>query len=107
MIYTYRKDRYNLARIEYIPYLLHNSNAATNRILEISTYVPQFYTTGNKAIGGEVDGTETLKAAEYIVERDINIRPGGRLTLEPGVTLRCLLYLPSVTTNFLILLIEV
>ncbi|XP_065210133.1 protein bark beetle-like [Planococcus citri] len=83
-----RKDRYNLARIEYIPFLLHSSNPATTRILEHSTYVPFFHKTGSRAIGGEVDGVETLKAAEYIVERDINVRPGGRLLLEPGVTLR-------------------
>jgi hypothetical protein len=29
-----------------------------------------------------------LKSGEYIVERDINVRPGGKLILQPGVTLR-------------------
>lgn len=83
-----RKDRYNLARIEFIPFLLHNSNPATTRQQGYSTYVPMFHKDGSRAIGGEVDGVETLKSAEYIVERDINVRPGGKLLLEPGVTLR-------------------
>jgi hypothetical protein len=39
-------------------------------------------------VGGEVDGQEILQAGEYTVKRDINVRPGGKLILQPGVTLR-------------------
>lgn len=84
----FRKDRYNLAKIEYLPYLLHNSNPGANTIIPNPTFVPQFVTPGTNLVGGEVDGQEELRAGEYIVERDINVRPGGKLILQPGVTLR-------------------
>ncbi|XP_012276535.1 protein bark beetle isoform X2 [Orussus abietinus] len=84
----HRKDRYNLAKIEYLPYLLHSSNPGANTIISNPTFVPQFNVPGTNFVGGEVDGWETLSAGEYIVQRDINIRPGGKLTLQPGVTLR-------------------
>lgn len=67
---------------------MHSSNPATNVIRISPTYIIQFHTSSSKVIGGEVDGFEILKAGEYLVERDINIRPGGKLTLEPGVTLK-------------------
>lgn len=84
----HRKDRYNLAKIEYLPYLLQGSNPAGNIIMSIPIFVPQFLSADSKMVGGEVDGLETLRAGEYIVERDINVRPGGRLVIQPGVTLR-------------------
>lgn len=77
-----------MAKIEYLPYLLHSSNPAANTIISIPTYVPQFQTPGTNFVGGEVDGQESLSAGEYIVVRDINVRPGGKLSLQPGVTLR-------------------
>lgn len=84
----HRKDRYNLAKIEYIPYLLHSSNPAANTIMSHPTFVPQFISPGTNLVGGEVDGLEILRSGEYIVQRDINVRPGGRLIIQPGVTLR-------------------
>lgn len=45
-------------------------------------------TPDTNLVGGEVDGQEVLKPGEYIVERDINVRPGGKLVLQSGVTLR-------------------
>lgn len=89
----YRKDRYNLAKIEYVPFLLHSSNPGATTIMSFPTFVPQFQTRATMVVGGEVDGVENLRAGEYLVNRDINIRPGGRLTLEPGVTLRYVLFL--------------
>lgn len=86
--YHFRKDRYNLAKIEYLPYLLHSSNPGANTIIANPTFVPQFVTPGTNLVGGEVDGQEELKPGEYIVERDINVRPGGKLILQSGVTLR-------------------
>ncbi|KAF5304533.1 hypothetical protein FQA39_LY09584 [Lamprigera yunnana] len=83
-----RTDRYNLAKIAYVPYLLHNSNPSTTRFNYLPLYVPIFHKQNSNVIGGEVEGEETLAPGEYIVEKDINIRPGGKLTLEPGVTLR-------------------
>lgn len=84
----HRKDRYNLARLLYLPYLLHSSNPATSTVIINPTFVPQFWIPGTNTVGGEVDGIENLRPGEYFVERDINIRPGGRLTLQNGVTLR-------------------
>lgn len=83
----HRKDRYNLAKIEYLPYLLHNSNPGANTIISFPTYVPRFYTEGADRIGGEVDGQEILPTGTYTVDRDINVRPGGKLILQPGVVL--------------------
>lgn len=84
----HRKDRYNLASISYIPYLLHSSNPTTNKVVDQPRFVPQFWIPGTNTVGGEVDGIENLQPGEYYVERDINIRPGGKLTLKNGVTLR-------------------
>ncbi|CAG5108295.1 Similar to bark: Protein bark beetle (Drosophila melanogaster) [Cotesia congregata] len=83
-----RKDRYNLAKIEYLPYLLHSTNPATNTIISRPTFIPKFVHPSTNLVGGEVDGLEILSAGEYIVERDINVRPGGKLVLKPGVTLK-------------------
>ncbi|XP_031833217.2 C-type lectin domain-containing protein bark beetle [Nomia melanderi] len=84
----HRKDRYNLAKIEYLPYLLHSSNPGANTIISNPTFVPRFVTPETNLVGGEVDGQEFLSSGEYIVERDINVRPDGKLILHPGVTLR-------------------
>ncbi|XP_072155093.1 protein bark beetle isoform X2 [Bemisia tabaci] len=84
----HRKDRYNLAKIEYLPYLLHSSNPGATTIMSFSLFVPHFHLFGSGVVGGEVEGVESLRAGEYSVVRDISIRPGARLSLEPGVTLR-------------------
>ncbi|XP_063702920.1 protein bark beetle isoform X2 [Culicoides brevitarsis] len=89
----HRKDRYNLAKIEYIPYLLHNSNPMTPQVFQYPMYVPHFYTEGTEKVGGEVDGQEELPPGSYTVDRDISIRPGGKLILKPGVVLN---FAPSV-----------
>ena len=42
-----------------------------------------------REVGGEVTGVEELRAdGVYFVRRDINVRPGGRLKITPGVTLK-------------------
>lgn len=89
----HRKDRYDLAKIEYLPYLLHNSNPGANTIIAYPTYVPRFFNEGSDRVGGEVDGQEILPTGVYTVDRDINVRPGGKLMLQPGVVLN---FAPSV-----------
>lgn len=84
----HRKDRFNLAKIVYIPYLLHSSNPGATQANIHSLFVPQFNIPGTFVVGGEVEGIESLKPGEYDVDKDINIRPGGKLILQPGVTLR-------------------
>ncbi|KAL9707408.1 hypothetical protein quinque_010926 [Culex quinquefasciatus] len=89
----HRKDRYDLAKIEYFPYLLHHSNPGAQTIAQYAKFVPFFFKDGSDRIGGEVDGQEILPAGSYTVERDINVRPGGKLILNSGVTLN---FAPSV-----------
>ncbi|XP_045768313.1 protein bark beetle isoform X2 [Maniola jurtina] len=84
----HRKDRYNLAKITFMPYLLHNSNPGATQINYNSLYVPQFNVPGSSVVGGEVEGIEIIRQGEYDVDKDINIRPGGRLILQSGVTLK-------------------
>ncbi|XP_050298201.1 protein bark beetle isoform X2 [Anthonomus grandis grandis] len=84
----HRFDRYNLAKITFVPFLLHNSNPLTTKINPYQLYVPKFSTSTSDKVGGEIEGEEILSKGEYVVERDISIRPGGKLTIEPGVTLR-------------------
>ncbi|XP_049825562.1 protein bark beetle isoform X2 [Aethina tumida] len=84
----HRYSRYNLAKIKYIPYLLHNSNPLTTRVMEQSLHVPRFFKEGTNVIGGEVEGEETIVKGEYVVDKDINIRPNGKLTIEPGVVIK-------------------
>ncbi|KAJ8919535.1 hypothetical protein NQ315_002156 [Exocentrus adspersus] len=84
----HRYDRYNLAKIIFIPFLLHNSNPLTTRININQLYVPKFALPDSAKVGGEIEGEEVITKGEYLVTKDINIRPGGKLTIEPGVTLR-------------------
>lgn len=89
----HRKDRFDLAKIEYLPYLLHYSNPGSTLVNQFPTYIPRFHAEGSDKVGGEVDGQEILPAGTYEVERDINIRPGGKLILQSGVILN---FAPSV-----------
>jgi hypothetical protein len=89
----HRKDRYDLAKIEYLPYLLHPTNPFSTTINQIPSYIPRFHNEGSNKVGGEVDGQEILPPGIYDVDRDINIRPGGKLILQRGTVLN---FAPSV-----------
>lgn len=82
-----RRDRYNLAKIEFVPFLLHPTNPGTTSILTVSTVVTQLYKEPND-FGGEVDGVETIQNGEYVVTRDINVATTGKLVIYPDVTLK-------------------
>ena len=83
-----RDDRYNLAMISYVPYLLAN-NINTELVLERPEWEPVFADDDTREVGGEVTGVEELRSdGVYYVRRDINVRPGGRLKVTPGVTLK-------------------
>lgn len=84
-----RKDRYNLARVAFKPFLLHPTNFDTDAESNIVDFVPNFVTPGSREIGGEVTGQEELvESGVYHVTRDIVVHPTGRLTVAFGVTLR-------------------
>ena len=83
-----RDDRYNLAKISYIPYLLSN-NINTELVLERPLFEHQFIDRVNKEVGGDVAGVEELREEGiWTVRRDINVRPSGRLKITPGVILK-------------------
>nr|XP_022906031.1 protein bark beetle isoform X1 [Onthophagus taurus] len=84
----HRNDRYSLAKVHFVPYLLHNSNPLTDKVYYNQMYVHLFITQDSSIVGGEIEGEEILTPGDYTVEKDINIRPGGKLIIEPGVTLR-------------------
>lgn len=71
-----------------MPYLLHSSNPGATQVNYYQRYVPQFNIPGTFIVGGEVEGIEILRQGEYDVNKDINIRPGGKLVIQPGVTLK-------------------
>ncbi|KAF8773809.1 Protein bark beetle like protein [Argiope bruennichi] len=85
-----RKDRYNLARVEFLPFLtissdLDNSGAISDSH-ERDKIIP--FQNGSE-IGGEVPGSIFLPRGTYTVTRDIYVRPGnGRLHIEPGAILK-------------------
>lgn len=83
-----RDDRYNIAKIKYIPYLLSN-NINTELVLERPLFEPRFINPETREVGGDVSGVEELREnGIYYVKRDINVRPSGRLKITPGVTLQ-------------------
>ncbi|XP_035215433.1 protein bark beetle-like, partial [Stegodyphus dumicola] len=85
-----RKDRYNLARIEFLPHLTLSSDLDTKTAIsdvhERDKIIP--FQTGSE-IGGEVPGFISLQKGTYIVKRDIFVRPGnGKLQIEAGSVLK-------------------
>ncbi|VVC30467.1 Hypothetical protein CINCED_3A021775 [Cinara cedri] len=83
----HRRDRYNLAKIEFVPFLLHPTNPGTTSIMPVTTVVTKLYKEPND-FGGEVDGLETVSSGEYVVTRDINVASSGKLIIYPDVTLK-------------------
>ena len=83
-----RDDRYNLAKIQYIPYLLSN-NINTELVLEKPLFEHLFINRDTKEVGGDIAGIEELRdTGVYTVTRDINVLPNGRLKITPGVVLK-------------------
>lgn len=85
-----RKDRYNLARVEFLPFLTMptdlDSFTAVSDNHERDKIIPFIQGT---EIGGEVPGSITLLRNTYVVKRDIFVRPGnGRLVIESGSILK-------------------
>lgn len=85
-----RKDRYNLARVEFLPFLKMSSDLDTSTAIsdthERDKIIP--FQMGTE-IGGEVPGSVFLSRNTYTVKRDIYVRPGnGKLHIEPGSILK-------------------
>lgn len=85
-----RKDRYNLARVEFLPFLTLpsdlDSSTAVSDNHERDKIIP--FQSGSE-IGGEVPGSVILPRNTYTVKRDIYVRPGnGKLHIESGSVLK-------------------
>jgi len=59
-----RKDRFNLARINFIPFLLSPTDPNTDIAAQFQQFVPVF-DSADRMIGGEISGRESLKSGEY------------------------------------------
>lgn len=88
-----RKNRYNLAQVEFLPYILvpHALESDRESLSQVNDRekVSQFFTgmaTGE--IGGQVRGQVNLPSGVYYVKRDIFVSPEGELVLNPGTELR-------------------
>lgn len=84
-----RKNRYNLAQIEFLQYLLSPDDLEYITDLSFDRERDKITTFKNGTrLGGEVKGLEELSSDTYIVQDDIFIRPGGHLILKPGTVLK-------------------
>lgn len=86
-----RKDRYNLAPVQFLQYLLTGSDLDADVQISFNferDKIMRFRQVGSFEIGGEVFGEVTLEPGEYTVKKDIFVRPGSRLLIKPGTTLR-------------------
>lgn len=59
-----RKDRFNLAKINFIPFLLSPTDPNTEIAMTMALYVPVF-DRPDRMIGGEITGRESLISGEY------------------------------------------
>lgn len=84
-----RKNRYNLAQIEFLQYLLSPEDLEYATDLSFDRERDKISTFRNGThLGGEVKGLEELATDVYLVEDDIFIRPGAHLIIKPGSTLK-------------------
>ncbi|XP_022702857.1 protein bark beetle-like isoform X3 [Varroa jacobsoni] len=86
-----RKDRYNLARVEFLQYLTapYDLNTRDHVSLRFDRKrVMTFDTQGNThEIGGEIAGDFQIGPGDYTVRRDIYVRSNAKLTIHPQTKL--------------------
>lgn len=86
-----RKNRYNLAQVEFLQYLLSPEDLEYASDLSFDRERDKISTFRNGTrLGGEVKGYEELPTDTYLVHDDIFIRSGAHLVLKPGTVLRFL-----------------
>lgn len=88
-----RKNRYNLAQVEFLPYImvenaLESERGALSQINDREKISKFFKPTAAKEIGGQVRGQVNLDPGVYYVKRDIYVSPEGELVLHPNTELR-------------------
>ncbi|XP_037072320.1 LOW QUALITY PROTEIN: protein bark beetle-like [Pollicipes pollicipes] len=82
-----RKDRYNLAKADFEPFLLSENDPNSILLSLNEQFVPSFGPNELGEIGGEIAGQVILPDGTFSVTRDIYVRPGARLTVAFGVRL--------------------
>ena len=88
-----RKNRYNLAQVEFLPYIMmpHALESDRESLSQVNDRekISQFFTAAASGeIGGQVRGQVNLPSGVYLVKRDIYISPEGELVLNSGTELR-------------------
>lgn len=85
-----RKNRYNLAQVEFLPYILIPNALETDRTALSSVTdrekLSQFFRVSVE-IGGRVKGQVNLPPGEYFVKRDIHVGPESELVINSGTTI--------------------
>jgi len=84
-----RKNRYNLAQVEFLQYLLSPEDLeyATDLSFDRERDKITTFKDGTR-LGGEIKGFEELDSDTYIVQDDLFVRPGAHLILRPGTVLK-------------------
>ena len=84
-----RKNRYNLAFVEYLPFRTDEYDFDTNELISSEQEKDKrisFY-NGNKLLGGEIRGIYNLPAGKYLVNNDIYVAPNSKLLLKENTVL--------------------
>ncbi|RWS09858.1 uncharacterized protein B4U79_09122 [Dinothrombium tinctorium] len=80
-----RKNRYNLAQIEFLPYRTQETDFDTTYLLSQDLKRDKFIPfQKGKELGGEVLGIVELPAGIYNVKKDLFVRSGSKLILNEG-----------------------
>lgn len=84
-----RKNRYNLAQVEFLQYLTLPDALDSHTAVSFDTDRNKlmYFPTNKTEIGGEVRGQVTLEQRVYNVRRDIYVRPEGELIIPEGTEL--------------------
>lgn len=87
-----RKNRYNLAQVEFLPYILipnalESDRTALSQVNDRDKILQFFSESSSGEIGGQVRGQVNLPPGTYYVKRDIYISPEGELVLNAGTDL--------------------
>lgn len=82
------KNRYNLARVEFLQFLKVETDVETTYVSDILEKQNIIKFREDQVIGGAVMGEVKLESAEFDVKSDIYVQSGSTLILSPGTVLK-------------------
>ncbi|KAI1309114.1 Protein bark beetle [Halotydeus destructor] len=83
-----RKNRYNLAQVEFLPYRTRKMDFNTNELISYDRERDKFISIiKDQKLGGEIRGEFILEPGVYQVVDDIYVRPGAKFVIAPETTL--------------------